>query len=65
MRPDGFERATGVNEATRQCVACGKFYRAANDEECHCPYCGSDRTRDIRSVATDNSPAPTRTRTVS
>lgn len=65
MRPAGFERATGVVETTRQCVACGHFYRAANNEERNCPKCGSERTRDIRAGATGDGAAPARLRTVS
>lgn len=60
--PEGYERATGVNESTRQCMDCGKAYRAANGEETACPKCGSTRTRNIRDAA--HAQATGRRRTV-
>ena len=47
-----FERATGVNEHLRQCMAnaCRKYFRAPADETL-CPYCGSDHSRDTRESA--------------
>jgi len=45
-----YERATGVQEQVRQCMAtgCRKFYRAATAQETTCPHCGSEQTRDTR-----------------
>jgi len=45
-----YERATGILEQVRQCMAtgCRKFYRAATAQETTCPHCGSENTRDTR-----------------
>lgn len=47
--PEGYERATGVQEGSRQCMkpGCYKFFRVANEHEVNCPHCGSDKTRKI------------------
>jgi len=51
--PQGFERATGVAENTRQCLAkgCHKFFRVANEHEVRCPHCDSENTRQINESA--------------
>ncbi|MCL2641597.1 MAG: hypothetical protein FWD53_12175 [Phycisphaerales bacterium] len=51
--PSGFERATGVAENTRQCMAkgCHKYFRVANEHEITCPHCGNGNTRPINASA--------------
>ena len=51
--PEGFERATGVAEAVRQCMkaGCRKYFRVANEHEVECPHCGSTSTRSIKATA--------------
>ena len=48
--PVHFERATGVVEQVRQCMAkgCRRLFRIANEHETACPYCGSTATYDLR-----------------
>ena len=57
--PEGFERATGVAEAVRQCMkaGCRKYFRAANEHEVECPHCGSTNTRSIKASASLGGPA--------
>ena len=52
MAVTDFERATGVDEHLRQCMAigCKKFFRAATAETI-CPHCDSDNSRDTRESA--------------
>jgi rRNA maturation endonuclease Nob1 len=52
MAVTDFERATGVVEHLRQCMAigCKKFFRATS-EETICPHCGADLSRDTRESA--------------
>ena len=52
MAVTDYERATGVNEYLRQCMAtgCKKFFRVAHDETI-CPHCGADNSRDTRESA--------------
>ena len=47
-----YERATGVEEHLRQCMAkgCNHFFRAPSADTL-CPVCGNDRTRDTRNSA--------------
>jgi Zn finger protein HypA/HybF involved in hydrogenase expression len=51
--PEGFERATGVAEAVRQCMepGCRKYFRAANEHDVKCPHCESTKTRSIKASA--------------
>lgn len=44
--PEGYERATGKVEASRQCLECGETYRVASDtKDTACPECGSHNTQ--------------------
>jgi hypothetical protein len=51
--PNAFERATGVVEQTRQCMAkgCYRYFRSANEHDTDCPHCNSSNTRDIKADA--------------
>jgi DNA-directed RNA polymerase subunit RPC12/RpoP len=50
QNPNGYERAVGVVETEMKCTSsdCGRFFRAANEHDTNCPYCGSSSTRKLR-----------------
>ena len=56
--PEGFERATGVNETMLQCMetGCHRLFRGRHQHE-RCPECGSDRVRDVKAGKAESTTA--------